>query len=65
MRHNEENMSLVRHPKSESVLLELKKEIPKNEQIIKTIIGFCNQKGGRFIIGVDDDLTIVGLLEKK
>lgn len=56
-------MGVLRHPESESVLLEFKREVPKNEQIIKTIIGFCNQKGGRLIIGVDDDRTIVGLPE--
>lgn len=58
-------MSFSRHPESESVLLEFKREIPKNEQIIKTIIGFCNQKGGRLIVGVDDDRTIVGLPEEQ
>lgn len=56
-------MSLFRHPESESVLLEFKREVPKNEQIIKTIIGFCNQKGGRLILGVEDDRTIVGIPE--
>lgn len=56
-------MSLLRHPESESVLLEFKREIPKNEQIIKTIIGFCNQKGGKLILGVDDDRRIIGLPE--
>src|SRR5437016_4260220 len=54
-----------RYPESESVLLEFKREIPKNEQIIKTIIGFCNQKGGRLILGIDDDRTIVGLPENQ
>lgn len=39
-------MGLFRHLESESVLLEFKRKVPKNEQIIKTIIGFCNQKGG-------------------
>lgn len=53
----------LRHPETESSFLEFKKEVPKNDQIIKTIIGFCNQKGGRLIIGVADDRTIVGLPE--
>ena len=56
-------MNLIRYPDSESALLEFKREVPKNEQIIKTIIGFCNQKGGRLILGVDDDRTVVGLPE--
>ncbi|MGB7128544.1 MAG: RNA-binding domain-containing protein [Candidatus Rhabdochlamydia sp.] len=53
----------IRYPDSESALLEFKREVPKNEQIIKTIIGFCNQKGGRLILGVDNNRTIVGLPE--
>ncbi len=56
-------MNVVRYPESESALLEFKREVPKNEQIIKTIIGFCNQKGGRLILGVDNNRTIVGLPE--
>lgn len=51
----------MRYPEVESSFLEFKKEVPKNDQIIKTIIGFCNQKGGKLIIGVADDRTIVGL----
>ncbi len=58
-------MGLFRHPEMESALLEFKREVPKNEQIIKTIIGFCNQKGGRLILGVTDDRTIVGLPENE
>lgn len=56
-------MSLFRYPESESALLEFKREVPKNEQIIKTIIGFCNQKGGKLILGIDDDRLIVGVPE--
>lgn len=56
-------MSTMRYPESESVLLEFKREVPKNEQIIKTIIGFCNQKGGKLILGIEDDRSIVGLPE--
>lgn len=52
---------ILRYPEMESSLIEFKKEVPKNDQIIKTIIGFCNQKGGKLIIGVADDRTIVGL----
>lgn len=51
----------MRYPEEESTFLEFKREVPRNEQIIKTIIGFCNQKGGKLIIGVSDDRTIVGL----
>jgi ATP-dependent DNA helicase RecG len=53
----------MRYPEAESAFLEFKREVPKNDQIIKTIIGFCNQKGGKLILGVGDDRTIVGLPE--
>jgi len=38
-----------------------KRELPKNDQIIKTIIGFCNQNGGKIVIGVSDNGEIEGL----
>lgn len=53
----------MRYPEMESSFLELKKEVPKNDQIIKTIIGFCNQKGGKLVLGIADDRTVVGLPE--
>ena len=55
----------MKFPEQESATLEFKRELPKNDQIIKTIIGFCNQHGGRLIVGVDNDGTIVGLPEEK
>ena len=51
----------MRYPEVESNVIEFKREIPKNNQIIKTIIGFCNLHGGKLIIGVADDRSIVGL----
>ncbi len=51
----------MKYPAEESSKLELKKTIPENDQIIKTIIGFCNQKGGKLIIGVDSNGVIIGL----
>jgi len=51
----------MKYPEPESSFLEFKREIPKNDQVIKTIIGFCNRYGGKIIIGVDDDRTIVGI----
>ena len=51
----------MKQPAEESSKLEFKKTIPENAQIIKTIIGFCNQKGGKLIIGIDSNATIVGL----
>ncbi len=53
----------MKYPEQESSLLEFKKEIPKNEQIIKTIVAFCNHKGGKLIVGIDNDGTISGIHE--
>ena len=55
----------MKYPTQESSNVEFKREIPKNDQIIKTIIGFCNQHGGKLIIGVEDDGTIYGIPEKE
>ena len=52
----------MRYPKPESSILEFKRELPKNDQIIKTIIGFCNQNGGKLIIGISDNGEIEGLV---
>ncbi len=51
-------------PEEESSLLEFKREFPKNDQIIKTAIGFANQNGGRLVIGVADDRNVVGIPEE-
>lgn len=45
----------------ESSTLELKQELPKNNQIVKTIIAFANQFGGRLMIGIADNGSIVGI----
>ncbi len=55
----------MKYPEIESSTLEFKSDFPKNEQILKTIIGFCNQSGGRLIIGVANDGTINGLTQDK
>lgn len=55
----------MKYSEPESTFLECKREIPKNDQIIKTIIGFCNRYGGKIIIGVDDDQTIIGISDKE
>ncbi len=56
--HEEKTM---KYPEKESSVLEFKREIPKNSQIVKTVIGFCNQNGGKILIGVDNDGTLRGL----
>ncbi|WP_041740115.1 RNA-binding domain-containing protein, partial [Echinicola vietnamensis] len=47
--------------KGESKTLELKESLPKNESIAKTIVAFSNTSGGKLIIGVNDQLSIVGI----
>lgn len=51
----------MKYPESESSTIEFKEALPKNNQILKTIIGFCNQNGGKLIIGIENDGTIKGL----
>lgn len=51
----------MKFPESESSILEFKQEMPKNDQIIKTVIGFCNQNGGKLVIGVTDHGNIIGI----
>jgi len=53
----------MKYKDKESSTLELKREMPQNNQIIKTIVAFCNQFGGKLIIGVDNDGTIIGINE--
>lgn len=55
----------MKYPEMESQTLEFKREIPKNDQILRTMIGFCNQAGGRLIVGVGDDGTVIGIPEEK
>lgn len=55
----------MKYPEVESSILELKRDLPKNDQIVKTIIGFSNQSGGKLVVGVADDGTIVGIPDKE
>jgi ATP-dependent DNA helicase RecG len=48
----------------ESKTLELKARLPQNEQIAKTVVAFSNTSGGKLVIGVDDNRTILGLPEQ-
>lgn len=52
-------------PERESSILELKRTIPANDQIIRTAIGFCNLYGGRLVLGVDDTRRITGVAEQE
>lgn len=42
--------------------LELKRELPEKQQIIKTAVAFANGEGGKIIIGIDNDENkVVGI----
>ena len=51
----------MRYPEDESSTMEWKREFPENDQILKTIIGFCNHYGGKIAVGVADSGEIIGL----
>jgi ATP-dependent DNA helicase RecG len=57
---------MIKFQGTESATLEFKRQLPKNnQQIVKTLIGFCNHFGGRLIVGVDNDGSIVGIDENE
>src|SRR5690606_39260955 len=45
----------------EGANLEFKRKVPKPARIAKEIIAFANTSGGRLLLGVDDDGSIVGV----
>jgi predicted HTH transcriptional regulator len=47
--------------KGESELLDFKKTISSSSKIAKTLSAFANHKGGRLLIGVNDNKTISGV----
>lgn len=53
----------MKYPESESSTIEWKGFFPEKEQIVKTIVGFCNRFGGKLIIGVSNNGDIVGIDE--
>ena len=55
----------MKYPILESSEVEFKREIPQKDQIYKTIIGFCNQNGGKLYLGIADDGTVVGVDENE
>ncbi len=55
----------MKYPEQESSTLEFKLSMPESNQIVKTVVGFCNQHGGRIIIGIHNDGTIKGLSEEE
>ena len=45
----------------EGLHLEFKRKVPRPERFAKEIIAFANTRGGRVLIGVDDDGTLAGV----
>lgn len=45
----------------EGVSLEFKRRVPRAERIAKEVIALANTQGGRILLGVDDDGSIVGV----
>ncbi len=58
---NTQNLLWQEIQRGESKVLELKSQLPQGEQIAKTVIAFANGSGGKLVIGVNDDLTLVGI----
>lgn len=56
---------MKRYLEPESSILEWKEALPTKQPIYKTVVGFCNQNGGKLILGVKDDGSVVGLPEKQ
>lgn len=52
------------YPQAESSTLELKERIPDNDQIVKTVVAFCNLFGGKIVLGVDDARRVIGINER-
>lgn len=45
----------------EGANLEFKRKVPRPERIAKEIIALANTEGGRILLGVDDDGTLIGV----
>ncbi len=56
---------MKRYPETESATVEWKELLPQQPPIYRTVVGFCNQNGGKIILGVKDDGTIVGLSQNQ
>lgn len=55
----------MKYPEPESSTVEWKRALPKNDLIVKVVIGFCNRNGGKLVIGVEDNGTIIGVDDKQ
>ncbi len=48
----------------ESKTLELKAQLPQNDQIAKTAVAFANTSGGKLVVGVGDNREVIGLKDQ-
>ena len=49
------------YPEHESKTLEFKSKLPKLQKLVKTCVAFANAYGGKILIGIEDDGSIVGV----
>lgn len=54
----------MKYLEKESSTLEFKQQLPNWQQIVKTVVAFCNGFGGKIIIGIDDQQNICGISEE-
>jgi ATP-dependent DNA helicase RecG len=47
----------------EGKTLESKRDLSSPENIMKTLVAFANTAGGIILIGVEDDHTVIGILD--
>ena len=45
----------------ETKILEFKQQLPKGDQLAKTLVAFANTAGGKLIVGVNDQRQVVGI----
>nr|WP_208597680.1 helix-turn-helix domain-containing protein [Desulfogranum mediterraneum] len=52
---------LLREPESKT--LEFKRDLSSPKPLLKTLVAFANTAGGKLIIGVEDDKTVIGIAQ--
>jgi ATP-dependent DNA helicase RecG len=53
------------YPELESNTLEWKEKTPEVSKILRTVVGFANQYGGRIIIGIRNNGEVTGLQDEE
>ncbi len=49
----------------EGPFIEFKLRVPRPEKIVREVVAFANTDGGKILIGVDDDGTLIGVKDVK